>query len=173
MKFDLEGRIDLKSGRLHRSVRPAEEVLGSMELSSEINVKDPMQHSLRILLVEDEAETRRAVQRFLEFRGHTVATAKSRSTAIDKAAALDPDLLICDWKLGDDDGVEVASELKSRYEMLVVMVTAHSLSEVRQRARECDVDISAFRRKPVSLPDLASLVEGLSQPAAPSSPSVK
>lgn len=121
-----------------------------------------MPQGLRILVVEDEPETALAVQRFLEFRGHTVALAQDGQGAEKMANKASPEVLVCDWKLaGDDDGVDVARKVRARHQVPVVMVTAHRLSEARRRASESDVAISAFRRKPVSLTELANLVESL------------
>lgn len=119
-----------------------------------------MSQSLRILVVEDEPETGQAVQRFLEFRGHQVNLADSESLAIRMANELDPEVLVCDWKLADnDDGVEVAREVQSRHDIPIILVTGHRLDQAKKKAREIKVKISAFRRKPVSLADLATLIE--------------
>ena len=121
-----------------------------------------MPQSLRILVVEDEPETGSAVCRFLEYRGHQVNLADSEALAIRLADEMQPEVLVCDWKLaGNDDGVEVASRVQSRHDIPVILVTGHRLEQARKKARETQVEISAFRRKPVSLTDLAVLIESL------------
>ena len=121
-----------------------------------------MTQGLRILVVEDEPNTGQAVQRFLEYRGHEVRVARNASRAIEVAEELSPEVLVCDWKLaGNGDGVEVAGKVRAMNEIPVIMVTGHSLVQARNKARESNVDITAYRRKPVSLSDLASLIESL------------
>jgi CheY-like chemotaxis protein len=121
-----------------------------------------MSLGLRILVVEDEPETGSAVRRFLEYRGHKVDLAESESMAIRMADELQPEVMICDWKLSDnDDGVEVARRVKSRHDIPVVLVTGHRLAQARKKARDSEVEINAYRRKPLSLADLANLVESL------------
>lgn len=121
-----------------------------------------MSQNLKILVVEDEPEAGHAVQRFLEFRGHTVALARDGTDAARLAEETRPEVMVCDWKLaGGDDGVEVVRQVQAQRDVAAIMVTAHRLSEARRRAHEADANISAFRRKPISLSDLASLVESL------------
>ena len=55
----------------------------------------------------------------------------------------------------------------SALDIPVILVTGHHLALARQEARDSRVNISAYRRKPVSLPDLAALVETLAGDAAP------
>jgi CheY-like chemotaxis protein len=118
--------------------------------------------SLRVLIVEDEPNTGQAVQRFLQFRGHEVKVAQDASRAIQMADDMAPEVLVCDWRLaGNDDGVDVAGRIRSRRDIPVIIVTGHSLDHARRKAKESHVKIEVFRRKPVSLPDLASLIESL------------
>ncbi|MDB6137456.1 MAG: multi-sensor hybrid histidine kinase, partial [Verrucomicrobiaceae bacterium] len=59
---------------------------------------------LRILIVEDNAGTREALQRLLTRRGHQVVTAGSGFEACQQASAQTFDLAICDVGLPDTDG---------------------------------------------------------------------
>lgn len=116
--------------------------------------------SLRILIVEDEPETVRAVRQFFEFRGHQVESAGSGPAAMEIAEDQEPQIAICDFKIeGSMDGVDVAKHLRSRFDIPVVMVTGHQLSQAKRKARQIQADIQAFRRKPIILSDLADLVE--------------
>lgn len=124
-----------------------------------------MKQGKRILVVEDESHTREAVRRFLEFRGHHVEVAESGSRAIELAESSPPDVLVCDWKLNDErDGIDVAQHLQARFKIPVIMVTGHRLAQARQKARAKAVNVAAYRRKPVSLNDLAALIESLDRP---------
>lgn len=116
----------------------------------------------RILVVEDEPEAGAAMQRFLEFRGHKVNLARNARRALELAEETSPDVLVCDWQLEDqDDGVDVAREVQSSQDVPVVLVTGQQLSRARLKARQSQVRVAAFRRKPVSLSELANLIESL------------
>src|SRR5687767_9956820 len=100
----------------------------------------------RILVVEDEANSRDAVQRFLQFRGHDVAVAATAEDALQRAAESRPDVLVCDWKLdGDTDGVDMAAVLQSRFEVPVVLITAYRIEDLKRKARNSGISVSAYR----------------------------
>lgn len=121
-----------------------------------------MTQQKRILVVEDEPEAGAAMQRFLEFRGHKVNLARNARRALELAEETSPDVLVCDWQLEDqDDGVDVAREVQSSQDVPVVLVTGQQLSRARLKARQSQVRVAAFRRKPVSLSELANLIESL------------
>jgi CheY-like chemotaxis protein len=116
----------------------------------------------RILVVEDEPNSRDAVQRFLQFRGHEVAVAATAEDALKRATESPPDVLVCDWKLdGDADGVDMAALLQSRFDVPVVLITAHRIEDLKRKARTSGLSVSAYRRKPLSLAGLADVIEGV------------
>jgi CheY-like chemotaxis protein len=122
----------------------------------------------RVLVVEDEPSARNAMQRFLQFCGYSVSVAASSNEAMEQATSCPPDVLVCDWKLDGDgdtsqtndigysDGVDTALNLQRRYRMAVILVTAHQLDDLKTKARQTDLAVSAFRRKPLSLTRLAN-----------------
>lgn len=116
----------------------------------------------RILVVEDEPNARDAVQRFLQFRGHDVAVAATAQDALDWATHCPPDVLVCDWKLeGDTDGVDTAATLQRRFDIAVILITAHRIEDLKRKARISGLSVSAYRRKPLSLAGLADVIESV------------
>lgn len=129
----------------------------------------------RVLVVEDEPSARDAMQRFLQFCGYSVSVAASANEAMKQATRCPPDVLVCDWKLdgeskGDTrdagsvaalDGVDAAIDLQRRYRMAVILVTAHQLEALKSKARRTGLNVSVFRRKPLSLTRLASDIAAL------------
>lgn len=117
----------------------------------------------RVLVVEDEPTSLDAVRCFLEFRGHDVSAAATAEEALEVAKQFDPQVLVCDWQLdgAGTDGVDVAESLQRRHNLAVIMVTAHRLESLKEKVRRFAVDVSAYRRKPVSLASLAEIIESL------------
>jgi DNA-binding response OmpR family regulator len=125
----------------------------------------------RILIVEDEAATRQATRRYLQFRGHEVVGAATVDESFEKAKALKPEILICDWKLGDKrDGVEVARELCKRYGVKVIFVTASALPDLRRCIR--DLQTVTCMRKPISLATLAAVLDTVDSTLPAPSPDI-
>jgi signal transduction histidine kinase/ligand-binding sensor domain-containing protein/ActR/RegA family two-component response regulator len=74
----------------------------------------PRPAALRILLVEDNADTLRYLGLSLRRRGYQVATAASLAAAREAATGGDFDLLISDIELTDGSGLELMRELQPR-----------------------------------------------------------
>lgn len=69
----------------------------------------------QILLVEDDNDVRQLIKQLLEKDGHTVLEAANGKTAVDIYYKEQPDLIITDIVMPEKDGIEVISELKSKY----------------------------------------------------------
>ncbi|VVB97629.1 Methanogenesis regulatory histidine kinase FilI [uncultured archaeon] len=91
----------------------------------------------KILVVEDEVIVADDIQKSLNNLGYTVpATASSGETAIKKAGEYIPDLVLMDIVLqGELDGIETAKQIRSRYDIPVVYLTAFSDKKTLERAK--------------------------------------
>jgi two-component system response regulator RegA len=67
--------------------------------------------STRILVVDDDATFVDVVRRGLERRGYEVATAADGAAACAVARQFEPDRVLLDLKLGEDNGLRVLREL--------------------------------------------------------------
>jgi CheY-like chemotaxis protein len=117
---------------------------------------------LRVLVVEDEDGSRIATRRYLQNCGHDVEAAGSATEALEKAAELRPEVLVCDWKLAGkqgEDGIDVARYLQRMYGVAVIFVTAYTLNELRSNIG--DLGSVDCLRKPVSLRTLAAVVDSV------------
>src|SRR2546423_2053838 len=92
---------------------------------------------MKILLVEDHAESRRSLRRLIEKRGHQVVACSSAEEAeveLEKEAF---PFLILDWMLPGKSGVELCRELRARPhgdEIFILIVTARANSEDLEQA---------------------------------------
>jgi len=84
--------------------------------------------SSRILIVEDESVVALDLRQRLESLGYTVVGSVSTGRdAVESAGKLDPDLVLMDIVLaGDMDGVAAAGEIRSRFALPIVYLTAFS-----------------------------------------------
>ena len=71
------------------------------------------QRSLKILVVEDHADTSRVMARLLEGHGHEVRTAPGVNTALAEASREPFDLLISDIGLPDGTGLELMRQIRA------------------------------------------------------------
>lgn len=113
----------------------------------------------RILIVEDEHIVAMGIKRMLKGLGYTVTgVASSGEDAISKAESTFPDLVLMDIMLkGELDGVEAAKEIKARFGMPVVYLTAYSDSNILERAKKTGP--FGYIVKPFDEKDLHSNIE--------------
>lgn len=80
----------------------------------------------RILVIEDDAVVAKDLQNRLDHLGHhVVGLASSGKGAIEQAERHRPDLVLMDIVLkGEMDGIEAAQEIRKRFAIPVVYLTA-------------------------------------------------
>ena len=91
----------------------------------------------RLLIVEDEAIVAADLQSRLPQLGYQVAgTAASGEHALALAEQVQPDLVLMDIHLpGTMDGIETAREMRARFRLPVVFLTAYAEGATLQRAK--------------------------------------
>src|SRR6188472_3049772 len=78
----------------------------------------------RILIVDDEPEILRLVVDYLSAAGFTTETAGTGTQAVERAAAVTPDLVILDLGLPGLDGLDVTRTLRRASDVPIIMLTA-------------------------------------------------
>lgn len=116
--------------------------------------------SLRILMVEDHADTRRVLQRLLTRRGHEVAVAACGEEALNLLPGQAFDLLICDVGLPDTDGYTLLGEILHRRPGLpAIAMTGYGMESDVERSAAAG--FLAHLTKPVSVAALEDTLRGL------------
>jgi DNA-binding response OmpR family regulator len=77
-----------------------------------------------VMLVDDDARLREIVGMALEDEGYGVRTAASAEEALALLGSADPDLLILDVMLPDQDGFELCRAVRTRSPVPILMLTA-------------------------------------------------
>ena len=113
----------------------------------------------KILIVEDEVILAKELSAFLEESGYEViGRAATGAEAVTWAEQTSPDLVLMDIKLrGDIDGIQVAREITNRTDTPIVYLTAHTSTDLFQRAKITEP--FAYLTKPVSYQDLERTIE--------------
>lgn len=91
----------------------------------------------QILVVEDESIVAEHIRRCLQRMGHSVpSVASSGEKAIKLMEEISPDLVLMDIVLeGEMDGIEAAKQIRSRFNIPVVYLTAFSDEKILERAK--------------------------------------
>jgi DNA-binding response OmpR family regulator len=112
-----------------------------------------------ILLVEDEFELARVVQRELESAGYQVCHAPDGSEAVHLFEQRTPDVVILDWMLPGMDGLEVLRHLRQGSAVPVLMLTARA--EEVDRVIGLEVGADDYLTKPFGMRELIARVRAL------------
>ncbi len=113
-----------------------------------------------ILLVEDNEMNRDMLSRRLERKGYEIILAVDGAQGVAVATERAPDLILMDMSLPVLDGWEATRLLKaadSTAQIPVIALTAHAMSEDRERALAAGCD--DYDTKPVELPRLLEKIE--------------
>jgi len=115
---------------------------------------------VRILVVEDHAETRRLLERALKEAGHTAESATDLATARSKAGAGGYGAIILDWMLPDGAGIDLCQELRKVHDTTPVLILT-ARGEVDDRVRGLDAGADDYLRKPFSVAELLARLRAL------------
>ncbi|MEI8240301.1 MAG: response regulator [Actinomycetota bacterium] len=94
----------------------------------------------RILVVDDEAQIRKALSVNLSARGYEVDLAETGEEALAMAAARHPDLILLDVGLPGIDGVEVVAGLRGWTTVPIIMLSVRDSEADKVRALDAGAD---------------------------------
>lgn len=119
-----------------------------------------------VLVVEDNPDTRRAMERLLAAWGHRVGVAGDGASGVARAVADHPDVALVDVGLPDIDGYEVARQVRAATggDIYLIALTGYGQPEDRRRAEEAGFDRHLV--KPVSPKQLRLLLADAAVPRA-------
>jgi two-component system nitrogen regulation response regulator NtrX len=80
----------------------------------------------KILIIDDERSIRRALKEILEFENYEVHEAENGKDGIEKIRNANYDVIFCDIKMPEMDGLEVLNSLKKeKIECPIIMISGH------------------------------------------------
>ena len=118
--------------------------------------------------MEDHPFAADATASLLRLEGLEVRTALTGREALEAAPKFQPQLILCDMRLGDMNGLEVIRELRSNLPATrtrAVILTGFSGPEIREISRRADeFGVDEFISKPLELPTIRKLAAKLGHP---------
>ena len=114
----------------------------------------------RVLVVEDDRTMRHLVVNYLEERNIKVASASGREEMARCFESDEPDLVTLDLRLGQDDGLDLMRELRSRSDIPVIITTGHRRDEI-DRVVGLELGADDYIIKPFSLRELLARIRAV------------
>lgn len=107
---------------------------------------------MKVLVIDDEPQIRRALRAGLEHNGYEVMLAANGEEGLDVAALKIPDLLILDLALPGTDGFSVLQQLREWSKIPVIVLTVREGEE--EKIKALDLGADDYLIKPFGLGEL-------------------
>lgn len=107
---------------------------------------------MKVLVIDDEPQIRRALRAGLEHNGYEVLLAANGEEGLDLAALKIPDLLILDLALPGTDGFSVLQQLREWSKIPVIVLTVREGEE--EKIKALDLGADDYLIKPFGLGEL-------------------
>jgi two-component system KDP operon response regulator KdpE len=118
----------------------------------------------KILVVDDEAQIRRALGSILSTRGYQVTFASDGAEGLDLAIEQNPDMVILDLAMPGMEGLEVCRELRAWYTGSILVLSVRGSDADKIAALDTGAD--DYVTKPFSAGELLARVRALLRRAA-------
>ncbi|MGV1012306.1 MAG: response regulator transcription factor [Flavobacterium sp.] len=115
-----------------------------------------MSNGFSILVIDDEAQIRKLLEISLEANDYKVHFAVNGKEGITAAASYQPDLILLDLGLPDQDGQEVLVKLREWYHNPIIILTVKSAEE--EIVKALDNGANDFLTKPFRTQELLARI---------------
>jgi two-component system phosphate regulon response regulator OmpR len=134
-------------------------------MSASGNAAPATAEEAHLLVVDDDAPLRTLLHRYLSSNGFRVSVAASAAEARELMKSFVFDLLILDWMMPGETGLELTSSLRAQSQIPVLLLTARGEAEDRIKGLEQGAD--DYLPKPFEPRELLLRVGNLLKRAAP------
>jgi len=114
----------------------------------------------RVLVVDDDPTIQHMVENYLEEHNIRTIPAYGRQDLMKQFAISEPSLVILDLRLGQDDGLDLLREIRSRSEVPVIIASGHRCDEI-DRVVGLELGADDYLTKPFSLRELLARVRAV------------
>jgi DNA-binding response OmpR family regulator len=113
----------------------------------------------KILVVEDDADNAALLEKFLTGEGFEVTVAGDGASALAATSSTQPDLVLLDIGLGEEDGRDVLREIRLLSDVPTIFLTGRGLESERVAGLKMGAD--DYLVKPFSLAEVSARIESV------------
>jgi two-component system, OmpR family, response regulator len=146
-------------------------------MSAEVNgLSRPAQHNLsgryeqdpgnvrsqpaRVLVIDDDLSMRHMLTNYLQEHNMHVVSGSERQDVIRHFAAGEPDIVLLDIRLGQEDGFDLLRKIRSRSDVPVIIITAHRRDEI-DRVVGLELGADDYVTKPFGVRELLARIHAV------------
>jgi two-component system OmpR family response regulator len=129
-------------------------------LGSSTPNKNPDRKPSKCLVVEDDITMRHLVTNYLEDHDIRTISAARRDEAAGLLARHQPDLVVLDLRLGQEDGLDLLREIRAQSDVPVIITTGHRRDEI-DRVVGLELGADDYITKPFGLRELLARIRAV------------
>jgi pilus assembly protein CpaE len=116
----------------------------------------------KILIIDKDLDTLRTLSNLLEHENYEILTSSSGKDAAALVKAQKPDLIILDWVLPDENGLEIIRQLRSNPDTLdILIIILSALASPKDQLNGFEAGADDYLRKPTPIPELIARINSL------------
>ncbi len=113
----------------------------------------------KILVVEDERDTRFILEKLLTKNNFEVMTANNGQEALPMLEKFDPKVILADWTMPIMDGLELCNQIKSNEKhKIIYFIILTARTSLRDRVTGLDIGADDFLMKPIENQELVARI---------------
>jgi two-component system, OmpR family, response regulator len=141
---------------MHRSDRNGASALDQSDLSMNAGRSRPE----RIFVIEDDPVMQRMVGDYLKQHNMRVVSGSGRREMVQHLAVGEPDLVVLDLRLGEEEGLDLLREIRSRSDVPVIITTGDRRDEI-DRVVGLELGADDYVTEPFSLRELLARIRAV------------
>jgi DNA-binding response OmpR family regulator len=114
----------------------------------------------RVLVIEDDPSMKHMLVNYLEQHDMRVTSASQRQDVVRQFSAVEPNMVILDLRLGQDDGLDLLREIRSRSDVPIIITTGHRRDEI-DRVVGLELGADDYVTKPFSARELVARIRAV------------
>jgi two-component system OmpR family response regulator len=124
------------------------------------STSDASSRPTRVLVVDDDPSVQHMLVNYLEPHNMRVISALQRQEATRQLVMGEPTIVILDLRLGQEDGLDLLREIRSRSDIPVIITTGHRRDEI-DRVVGLELGADDYVTKPFSLRELLARIRAV------------
>ncbi|MEJ0015210.1 MAG: response regulator [Acetobacteraceae bacterium] len=120
----------------------------------------PVGRPTRVLIIDDDPSIQHMLVGYLEQHNMRVVSAAQKQDVARQFAASEPNVVILDLRLGQDDGLDVLRQIRSRSDVPVIITTGHRRDEI-DRVVGLELGADDYLTKPFGVRELLARIRAV------------
>lgn len=114
----------------------------------------------RVLVIEDDPSMKHMLVNYLEQHDMRVASAAQRQDVLRQFSSVEPNIVILDLRLGQENGLDLLREIRSRSDVPIIITTGHRRDEI-DRVVGLELGADDYVTKPFGVRELVARIRAV------------